>query len=313
MAPDSVRRPAYTPLTPGAIRDRIASFRAFQQPVASGGLGWPSGGYNSGGYSYNYGYGFGYGGFGFGGFGWGPLFFGSGFFCDPLGLWICYSPAGYFPGSSFYLFPTMAYMAPFGPFPYSFSYYPGSLFYNSPISPVYFGGYCPLCSSTVYNPFAFGLNTGNSYLTPLESSVLISNGVMPGLQSASSMGAAISGNDSEATSDSSAAGETAADADAGPSRSVTVFASQNPRPGEPLTLIFSNGTTVQATEYWLGNDGQVHYVTSAGAKYAVPLDQLDLTGTVDANSQKGVQFLLPPSPQPQPSSPAQPPAPPQAH
>lgn len=64
----------------------------------------------------------------------------------------------------------------------------------------------------------------------------------------------------------------------------------------PNTLIYlSDGTNYAVTSYWLA-DGALHYMTSYGAEDSVPIGEVDLQRTVDANSAQGVQFTLLPGP-----------------
>jgi hypothetical protein len=62
------------------------------------------------------------------------------------------------------------------------------------------------------------------------------------------------------------------------------------------TLIYlADGTNYAVTSYWLAA-GELHYVTSYGGENAVPIAQIDLQRTVDANAEQGVPFTLRPSP-----------------
>jgi hypothetical protein len=64
----------------------------------------------------------------------------------------------------------------------------------------------------------------------------------------------------------------------------------------PDTLIYlADGTNYAVTSYWLSG-GDLHYVTSYGAENSVPIGQINLQRTVDANAAQGVQFTLRPSP-----------------
>src|SRR5579875_1492745 len=64
----------------------------------------------------------------------------------------------------------------------------------------------------------------------------------------------------------------------------------------PDTLIYlSDGTNYAVTSYWLAG-GNLHYITSYGAEDSVPIGQIDLQRTVDANAAQGVQFTLRPAP-----------------
>lgn len=62
----------------------------------------------------------------------------------------------------------------------------------------------------------------------------------------------------------------------------------------PLTLLVFRDHSIQAvTDYWL-EDGQLHYVTSDGARHMVPLDELDVDMSVQLNRERGVGFVLRP-------------------
>lgn len=64
----------------------------------------------------------------------------------------------------------------------------------------------------------------------------------------------------------------------------------------PDTLIYlADGTNYAVANYWLAG-GDLHYVTSYGAEDAMPIGQIDLQRTVDANAARGVQFTLRPTP-----------------
>jgi hypothetical protein len=64
----------------------------------------------------------------------------------------------------------------------------------------------------------------------------------------------------------------------------------------PDTLIYlADGTNYAVTSYWLAG-GKLHYLTSYGAEDSVPIGQIDLQRTVDANAAQGVQFTLRPAP-----------------
>jgi hypothetical protein len=77
-------------------------------------------------------------------------------------------------------------------------------------------------------------------------------------------------------------------------RSAAVSAANGAQ--QPDTLIYlSDGTNYAVTNYWLGG-GALHYMTSYGAEDSVPIGQIDLQRTVDANAAQGVQFTLRPAP-----------------
>ena len=225
----------------------------------------------------------GWGGFGWAGFGWGygwnSLYFGSGFACDPYSLLtpyaspFCIGPAAYYYGSNPFLFN-------FGLGPFSYN----SLYYGGPLSPLYYGANCLLCTSFDLNPYTSGMSgsyLGNPYMTPLQSSsITISNGSLPGLLPAPA--------NSEPT--------LATPGGVLPSYTYATPTSTN----QPVTLVLTNGTKVEATQYRLGADGSFHYVTAAGEPETIPFDQLDMKATMKANQDKGVNFLVPKPQQPKP-------------
>lgn len=72
--------------------------------------------------------------------------------------------------------------------------------------------------------------------------------------------------------------------------------SNSQKAATPDTLIYlADGTNYAVTSYWLSG-GDLHYVTSYGAENSVPIGQINLQRTVDANAAQGVQFTLRPSP-----------------
>jgi hypothetical protein len=72
------------------------------------------------------------------------------------------------------------------------------------------------------------------------------------------------------------------------------------QPQKPVVeLILKDGTTFEVYSYWLQNN-QLFYITTYNIKTSIPIDDLDLQKTVDANSKLGVTFSLsskPPDPQ----------------
>lgn len=72
-------------------------------------------------------------------------------------------------------------------------------------------------------------------------------------------------------------------------------------PGEPppmprLTLlVFKDHSIYAVTDYWL-EAGQLRYLTSYGARNAVPFEQIDLEMTVQLNWERNVPFVLRPKP-----------------
>lgn len=273
---ESARIPAYTPTASRTFKERMARIRgnanrnrppvyAYYQP-----------------YPYPYGF-WGWGGFGWGlgwGSGWNSLYIGSGFNCNPfsplLPYWAgwCTGPASYYYGFDPFLF-----NFGFGLGPFSST----SLFYG-PLSPAYSGPNCLLCTSYSFNPYASVLPASlqpDPYVTPLQSSsVTISNGALPGLLTA------------PPTSDPSLAT---------PGGSLTGYTYATPdAKNQPVTLVLTNGTKVEATQYRLGADGSLHYVTVAGKPEAIPFNQLDMKATMKANQDKGVDFLVPKPQEPKP-------------
>lgn len=62
------------------------------------------------------------------------------------------------------------------------------------------------------------------------------------------------------------------------------------------TLIYlADGTNYAVTSYWLSGS-KLHYLTSYGAEDAVPIGEVDLQRTVNANAARGVPFTLRPAP-----------------
>ncbi len=75
-------------------------------------------------------------------------------------------------------------------------------------------------------------------------------------------------------------------------------AAQNPpeeapqaAPARPVQIILKNGMAYLVTAYWVSN-GEFFYRPVTGGLNHVPLDQLDLNSTVQANSRNGVTFQL---------------------
>jgi hypothetical protein len=65
---------------------------------------------------------------------------------------------------------------------------------------------------------------------------------------------------------------------------------------QPGTLIYlGDGTNYAVTNYWLAG-GDLHHVTNYGAENSVPIGQIDLQRTVDANAAQAIQFTLRPAP-----------------
>jgi len=58
-----------------------------------------------------------------------------------------------------------------------------------------------------------------------------------------------------------------------------------------FVLVLHNGTTQRVTDYWTA-DGYLEYVSPDGTRSHVPLDALDLQGTVLRNAPRGLAFVL---------------------
>lgn len=66
----------------------------------------------------------------------------------------------------------------------------------------------------------------------------------------------------------------------------------NAAPRQPLTqIILKNGSAYEVTAYWVSN-GELYYRPVTGGLGHVPLEQLDLSATVAANSRNGVTFTI---------------------
>lgn len=265
----SGRRPAYTPIT--SAKQLMASQRAlassnfhpysiYTQPLWFG-FGWDA-------YSWS--------GFGWGGLGWNPLMCGpfqlSYFSNNPAFLanyYTCFDPAAYY---SLFGYNPFFNNFGFGPFSStSFLFGAGNL-----------GPNCLLCSSYGYDPFTFGMYNSlapDPYMPTLGSSVNISNGDLPGLLPSTSVPEPSSATTGEA-----------------PSYSYVKPSSTN----QTITLVLTDGTKIQASQYKLAANGMFHYVTTTGQAEEIPFSQVDIKATMQANPDKGVDFLVPTSQQPQP-------------
>jgi hypothetical protein len=75
---------------------------------------------------------------------------------------------------------------------------------------------------------------------------------------------------------------------------------------KPLTVLFlKNGAVYAVTDYWI-QDNKLYYVTSYGGENTIDMDEIDLQKTVDVNANRGVEFILKPSPEQNPQDPPQP-------
>lgn len=251
-------------MTPRAYQRRVATITALRNQQKLNWYLWGGTPYGSAGYGS-------YGNFGYGaGWGYPPLFgypmFLGGWGCDPLDILSpCYGLAAYDNCGANWLNPAWPLYSP------SFSGYP-------------FGWYGGFNSYNVgfFSPFLM-----NSWDMPFGASSCFSSGLSPYRTSTF-------GTFSPAAATTKALETTSV----GPwglttsSTSATLFEAKNPAPGEPVTLVLTNGTTVRATQYWVGN-GQLHYVTAAGVSAAVPVAQLDMDATMKLNERNGVHFLAP--------------------
>ncbi len=71
--------------------------------------------------------------------------------------------------------------------------------------------------------------------------------------------------------------------------------------GPAVVLVLRSGTRVLVSRYWLGQDWMLHFITVTGSRRAVGLNQLNLQATGAANYDRGVTFVLPGWPEPQPN------------
>lgn len=86
-----------------------------------------------------------------------------------------------------------------------------------------------------------------------------------------------------------------------PPRRQLITAIQPPPSPQPVmqpasqvltVLAMRDGYTALATDYWFENGSQIHYVDANGASYVLPIEQLDLTKTVEINRHRGVDFVI---------------------
>jgi hypothetical protein len=80
--------------------------------------------------------------------------------------------------------------------------------------------------------------------------------------------------------------------------------------GPEVALFLKDGTVYAITDYWVA-DNKLHYVTNYGGENSIPLDQIDMQRTVDANAKRGINITLRPTPYSQeaPDAAPTPPAP----
>lgn len=203
-------------------------------------------------------------GYGWGGFGWNSWYLTNLGFCDPFsfptlyGNPLCFNPSGYGYG--------------YDPFLFNF----GMSSYNT-FSPYYWGYDCLFCSSLSLNPFTVGMPDSFQLYpyveTPGSSSITGGSGSLKGLVSAPGSG------------DASLAA---------PGGKLSTYAyATPPLPKTPVTLVLTDGTKVEATQYRLAADGSLHYRTTTGAQVTIPFKRLNMKATMKANRGKGVNFLAP--------------------
>lgn len=77
--------------------------------------------------------------------------------------------------------------------------------------------------------------------------------------------------------------------------------------GPEVALFLKDGTVYAITDYWVA-DNKLHYVTNYGGENSIPLDQIDIQRTVDANAKRGINITLRPTPYSQEAPDAAPPA-----
>jgi hypothetical protein len=65
--------------------------------------------------------------------------------------------------------------------------------------------------------------------------------------------------------------------------------------GPEVALFLKDGTVYAITDYWVA-DNKLHYVTNYGGENSIPLDQIDMQRTVDANAKRGINITLRPTP-----------------
>lgn len=276
-------RPVFTPTTSTALRGRSALLQSFRnrvyRPV------YTSPGYAWGGYSYN------------------PYF--PGFtpaFGDPfldLSFYWGTNCFGYSPMNDFTFDPFAAEFA----YPVFANPFCGAMFTPSLFSPPYFwtlgmpfgsNPLCPTCGIGAVNPFAFGLDSGflDAFSVPPAALPSFSDSTFatpPGNISASP-------SEEGLVNTSSSAGLSTTPISDAP------FTMNHPPLDHPLTLVFANGSTAQATRYWLASDLKLHYVTPSGSQMAIPLAQFDMSATMKANRKDGIRFLPQSSAQPESGS-----------
>ena len=306
--PEGAHRPVFTHQTANTYWQRVVAARAVESQYQNS-LYY---------YGTNYGYGYGYYPYGYYGF-WGsgfaldPYFMSYNTWCDPFNpFWqfpdpACLSNYGF--SLNFSLYP-YSFGGPFsffgsGPSYFASSYSPcyfnsPSIFFSSgPFSPLDLGWNDTLCGPTGFGPFGLGLNS--SFLSsPLLYSPYTGAAASSVSSSPGSADLFVAGSAPLATLSSTEAISTVVSSNGG-SQPVFHDADLSPNSAsEPLTLVFSNGKKVRATQYRLDAHGQLHFVNAQGQKESVPASQLNMKATVKANPGKGMELLSSPSPDPQP-------------
>lgn len=296
LSPGSGRAPAFRPRSAGFTgfgfrKSPIVRPPFFRPPFVGGGFAFGPGfggfGFGFGGFGFNPFFGFGgFGGFGFNpffGYGFSPFLFGDGFACDPLSLMfyggpMCFDPFYFNPYSSFF------YGGGYSP------YYDPYSFYGNPYG---------------WNGYGFeqypagpdiGSGTSDQSMTPLQSSVYISSGGLPGLTPPPSSETEAAGTEENSTV-STPGSQAAIDAASRPPTQAQAFGGANAGSNPAEMLVLTDGSSVLVSQCWLGDDWQLHYITVTGETKTVPLDHLNLQATATANNQRGVPFQLPLSPQ----------------
>jgi hypothetical protein len=264
---DNLRRPVYTHTT--STKEMMASQRARANSRTYS--GYTGQGFGSWG-------GYGWPAYGLGSFGWSSLFIG-GYFCDPFSLMMLYGdPMCFVPG---------AYLNGYGPMfgynPFLVNFGGFGLFSSTNLffGAGFLGQNCRLCSSPAFDPFTMGLygaSPYDPYKPALGSSVSISEGDLPGLVSTTDVP-----EPSPAKSDGSS--------------SYTYVTPSST--GTPITLVLTDGTKIEATQYQLSANGMFRYITTSGRVGKISFTQVDIKATMKANSDKGVDFLVPKNQQPE--------------
>ena len=86
-----------------------------------------------------------------------------------------------------------------------------------------------------------------------------------------------------------------------PAAPLAATPAPEPKPGEPVVLVFRNGKQQEVTNYAIMGD--TLYVFDKG-KTKVALADLDIPATVKANDDRGLEFRMPPTPKKKAATPA---------